>query len=222
MPTRRAFLAAPLLTAATPAAAAIDRLVSVYGDSATAGSYSATPLAAQRSYLAVRPVARMVQALGAGWAGIDRGIPGWGTGEHWLGWESTIAMDPASITVLRFGAGDAALSTDPVVFEARLLAMTRIVQAAGKRAVLPGVIHVARRPEWQDPIGVTAEVISDKARWFAEMDQRVRNVSSATGGAFVDIRALRFDGAVDIADAVHPAQGYANRCADAIAVAILS
>ncbi len=207
--------------APAPSCPRVPALVSCRGDSLTSGSIAPSPTVGGGAYLDVRPVERLQQLLAGAALCIDHGVPAQGVGELVPGWASSLRVEPASVLVLRWGGADAIGGTEPDAFEQRLLQITRQALAAGKRVVLPGLIQMARKAEWQDVIGMTADVFADRAARAAAIDASVRRVAQATGAAWVDIRALRFDGAADIADAVHPAQAYSDRCAQAIAAAVL-
>ena len=228
--TRRTFLAGVSLgtlaacgggaVATAPACAAPPTLISIWGDSTHSGGFARTPQEAGGGYLNPRPTARVVQQLGGAALGIDRSIPGWGIEAHAGGWASTMAMDPAGVIVLRFGGADTLGGIPPDLFSAVLNTMAGVAQLAGKRVVLVGIIYLARRPEWQDPIGMTADIVAAQQLRSAVLNDAVRAVATRRALPFADIRALPFDPATDIADAVHPAQGYSNRCADAIAACL--
>lgn len=206
--------------APVPACPRLPALVSCWGDSITSGSIAPSPDVAGGTYLAVRPVERLQQMLAAQAWCIDRGVPALSVEDLWPGWESSVRMDPAAVLVLRVGGADTLGGVSVQRFEGLLHELVLTCQRAGKRVVLPGVIHMARKPEWQDRIGLTAEVYAAKADKAAQMDRAVQAVALATGAVHVDVRALPFAGPADIADAVHPAQAYADRCVAAIAAAV--
>lgn len=189
------------------------KLFSIYSDSSGAGSYSKTSSDTERSYLAVRPMTRMLQNL-PGWQGIDHSIPGWTIMEHSLGWDSAIAVDPADVIVIRLGGGDALVGTDYAKAEMTLTNMVVSAQSKNKKVVLVGVISFART-SWWDYLPI--EVFESKRDRATTIDAIIRRVAITTNTPFVDIRALPFNASTDIIDAVHPAQDYSNRCADAIA-----
>lgn len=230
--TRRAFLvgaASGVLAACGGGAVATGRaascgagtLVSFFGDSLLSGGVAtSTDPMAPGTHLDPRPVARVVQRLGGAILGIDRSVPGWGAAQHASGWTSTVDIDPAEIVVMRMGGADTIGPTTPAQLAGTLDEMVRIALAKGKRVVLAGLIHVVRRPEWQDPMGMSAELFAEIAAKVPHMDAAVRSVAARHRVPFADTYALPFDPERDIADAVHPAQGYSNRCADLIADAV--
>lgn len=217
--TRRSFvagaLAGSLAACGGGATAGTAPLVDIYGDSTASGSYQLSPDSPATAHLAERPAARIAAATGGGV--IDHAIPGWTIASHAATWD--LAASPASVLVLRFGGADAIVGSGATEFAAALTGVC--ASAPGKRIVLVGVIRVARKPEWQDRLGLDAAGFARLEAKSAELDNTVRSVAALRGLPFVDIRAVRFDGAVDIADAVHEAQAYSNRCADAIAAALL-
>lgn len=230
MSARRTFLSGAALgglaacgggaVATAPSCAAPLALVSFWGDSTHSGGFARTPQEAGGGYLSPRPTARVVQQLAGAALGIDRSIPGWGIEAQAGGWASTMAMDPAAVAVLRFGGADTLGTITPEAFAATLDAMVDVAQRAGKRVVLAGIIYLARRPEWQEPIGMTAAIVTAMQSRRAELNTAVRAVATRRALPFADIGALPFDPLADIADAVHPAQGYSDRCADAIAACL--
>ena len=51
----------------------------------------------------------------------------------------------------------------------------------------------------------------------AKLDKIAKEVATARSCPFVDMRRLRFDGIIDIADAFHQSQAYSDRGVEAIA-----
>ena len=162
--------------------------------------------------LAQRPIKRIEATTGA--QCINHAIPGWPLATHAATFDVTDS--PASTVILRVGGADTLTLTPPAAFTAQLASQVAAAQGAGKRVILVGVIHTVRKPVEQNAIGIDAEAYERFAAHSQLMDNAVRAVAAMHAADFVDIRALRFDGAIDIWDAVHPAQAYSDRCADAI------
>lgn len=195
------------------------RIVSCWGDSTHSGGYAAAPGSTEVRYLRPRPSARIAQQLGdVAYACLEHSRSGSLVAEYTAAWPSTLEMDPAQVQVLRWGGADAVVGTAPAAFGAALAGLVAMSLQAGKRVVLVGVIHVAASKAdwgWSEP---TMRELDGKA---ALLDDQVRLVAERAGVAFVPLRgAVLFNGPGDIADAVHPAQAYSDRCADAIAAAV--
>lgn len=198
------------------------RLFSMWGDSVAAGTFSPSPTSTERCYLDPIPTLRVHHATGGRWIGIDRSLPGVGLMQQRPGWWESLKSDAQSqVVVMRFGGCDALGEVDVDEFEETLWSAAHHPGMLGKAVILVGVIDMARRPEWQDPIGMTEEVFESKRDRADRFDHAVWRVAKGGGFPFVDVRALPFLPPFDIADAVHPAQAYSDRCADAIARALM-
>lgn len=184
------------------------KLVSGWGDSLMSGAG-----------LRPRPMARILHQLGGLALVIDRSIPGSAPPQE-DDWSSAIEIDPAQVQILRFGGAASVVGLAPSAIARDVERLATISMRLGKRVVVAGVTRVVYRPEWHVPMGWSPE-------WVEQLDARAdaANVELAAaavrlGVPFVDLRAVRFDGAADLADGAHPAQAYSDRCADAIAAAV--
>lgn len=193
-------------------------LVACIGDSLFSGGIHLSPTGDQAGWLSPRPVLLLRQQLGVDCIDYSRG--GFGARALLSSWETDLLVEPSNCVVLRLGGADAIGGVEPSEFKGDLAELVRLALAAGRRVVLPGLPWMARRPAWQDPIGMTQAVFVDRAARAAAIDSAVREVALDAGVPFVDIRSLPFQGAEDLADAVHLAQPYANRCIAAIAAAV--
>jgi hypothetical protein len=163
-----------------------------------------------------RPIPRIARQAGV--QCINHAIPGWTIANHASTFD--VSDSPASVVVMRFGGADTLTLTDQTQFAQALTTQVTQAKAAGKTPVLVGVIRLARKPLEQDAIGIDTAAFEMFDAHSALLDRAIKTVAEQQAARFVDIRALRFDGAIDIADAVHPAQAYSDRCADAIAQAL--
>jgi hypothetical protein len=193
-------------------------LVGCIGDSLFSGGVHLSPSGDQTGWLSPRPVLLMRRLLGVDCIDYSRG--GFGAAALLSSWGTDLLVEPSRCVVLRLGGADAIGGVDPAQFERDLDQLVALARAAGKAVVLPGLPWMARRPDWQDPIGMTQAVYIDRAERAAAMNTAVRRVASAADVPFVDIRSLPFTGPTDLADAVHLGQDYANRCVAAIAAAV--
>ena len=186
-----------------PAPVAVPRVIEFYGDSLTFGSIAGPDGTLTR--LAVPPVRRAQELLGASALCVDLSLPGATVRDALDG----VAMMPfgrfadhmqatgADTLVIRYGGADAIRGTPLPDFERDLSALVTLAQAAGKTVWLVGVIAT--------PTGVTDD-----------FDLAVERTADALGTGFVDVRAVSVTLPDDLADAVHPAQAWSDRITAAI------
>ena len=186
----------------TPAQAGAD-VIEFYGDSLTFGSIDGP--AGTLTRLAVPPVRRAQELLGAAAVCVDLSLPGATVADALAG----VAMMPfgrfadhvkataARTLVIRYGGADALRYTPLAEFSRDLGALVALAQAAGKRVLLVGVIAGAT--------GATDDY-----------DLAVERVADAHGAGFVDVRAVPATLPADLADGWHPAQDWSDRITAAI------
>lgn len=180
-------------------------MVSWYGDSITSGFA-----------LDIRPVRAAAELLGPSAVCLDRSWPGVVVSNHVGRWESTVEMDPATVLVLRFGGADTLTLTPKVEFINALSALTVTAMRHGKKVVIPGVIRMARKPVEQEQLGWDDAQFEVFRAHSLLLDSATREVALRFGATWVDIQAVSFSGPSDLVDAVHPAQGYSDRCVNEI------
>ena len=186
-----------------PVAAPPTQIIEFYGDSLTFGSIAGP--AGELTRLAVPPVRRAQELLGASALCVDLSLPGATVRDALDG----VAMMPfgrfadhmqatgADTLVIRYGGADAIRGTPLPDFERDLSALVTLAQAAGKTVWLVGVIAT--------PTGVTDD-----------FDLAVEHTADAFGVGFVNVRAVSVTFPADLADGVHPAQAWSDRLTAAI------
>jgi lysophospholipase L1-like esterase len=192
-------LAAALLPACGGggSAGAGERTVAFYGDSITSGTHS-------RDYDIWQPVRwspSPVEAIDAqlqAWSAIDYSRDGL------LAHEARIAADESALVVLRFGVADTIVGTPPARFRAAVAGLIAQARAQNKRVILVGLPHTATP-------GATAP-----------LDAVLGHLATEWSLPFVDLQALPFNPATDLADPIHPGQAYSERIGAAVAAAIRS
>ena len=179
------------------ASSAVKPVILMPGDSLTAGAALAVPpgerlaqLTGGRFDVEVRadPGAILIQSLN----GINLGAVIW----PWAGttWAQMLQQEHPAITILRWGGSDTVAQTAPEEFRAEL---TQAVRQA-KAVSLVYVVGVIESPQFAQGSAVINEVVQE--------------VAVAEGVAFIDVRALSFDPAVDLLPGdVHPSQSYSDR-----------
>jgi len=179
------------------------RVVEFYGDSLTFGSIAGP--SGELTRLAVPPVRRAQELLGASALCVDLSLPGATVRDALDGvammpfgrFAEHVATTPASVLVVRYGGADALRGVPLAEFEQDLAELVRLAQAAHKRVLLVGVIAT--------PTGATDA-----------FDLAVERTADALGAGFVDVRAVPFALPDDLADGVHPAQAWSDRITAAI------
>lgn len=186
--------------------------VAFYGDSIMAGAIVVPYKDSGElisSWLPVRPVERIASIAGV--EAVDYTVPGAAVrealaGQLWVKfppWEDHVLVERARVLVVRFGPADAIRGTLPDAFERDLGRLVVLAREAGKRVLLVGTTRLQEGDARQQ-----------------ELDVRIRQVAVAHQVLFVDARAVRFDGAGDLVDGVHPTQAYSDRVSEAIAAAL--
>jgi len=189
---------------AEPPAAPAARVIEFYGDSLTFGSIAGP--AGTLTRLAVPPVRRAQELLGASALCVDLSLPGATVADALAGvammpfgrFADHVATTQASVLVIRYGGADAVRGTPLAAFERDLGAMVALAQTAGKTVWLVGVIAT--------PTGVTDDY-----------DLIVERTADAHGAGFVDVRSVAVTFPDDLADDVHPAQAWSDRMTGLIA-----
>jgi hypothetical protein len=186
----------------TPAQAGAD-VIEFYGDSLTFGSIDGP--AGTLTRLAVPPVRRAQELLGAAAVCVDLSLPGATVRDALDG----VAMMPfgrfadhmqatgADTLVIRYGGADALRGVSLTDFERDLAHLVTLAQDAGKTVWLVGVI-------------ATQDGATD------DFDLAVERTADAFGTGFVNVRAVPVTFPDDLADPVHPAQGWSDRLTAAI------
>ena len=179
------------------------RIIEFYGDSLTFGSIAGP--AGELTRLAVPPVRRAQELLGASALCVDLSLPGATVRDALDG----VAMMPfgrfadhmqatgADTLVIRYGGADALRGVPVADFERDLAHLVTLAQAAGKTVWLVGVI-------------ATQDGATD------DFDLAVERTADAFGTGFVDVRAVPVTFPGDLADPVHPAQAWSDRLTTAI------
>ena len=184
-------------------AAPAPRVIAFYGDSLTFGSINGP--AGTLTRLAVPPVRRAQELLGASALCVDLSLPGATVRDALDGvnmmpfgrFADHVAATAAQTLVIRYGGADAIRGTPLPDFERDLSALVTLAQAAGKTVWLVGVIAT--------PTGVTDD-----------FDLAVERTADAFGVGFVNVRAVSVTFPADLADGVHPAQAWSDRITAAI------
>lgn len=196
-------------------------LVSFYGDSITSGAIKPAP-----GWLNPRPVARITELAAGALQGVDwslggatvqdarDGTPGMPFGPF----AQAIKLDASPVVVIRYATANALRFADRLPeYQRALTDMVSQAQAAGKTVVLTGSTHIAAPMP-----GLSA---ADSRQVLANVDAfeaATRAVATQTGVLFVDLRAVPFAGAADMADDVHPNQQYSDRVSAHIARALVA
>lgn len=179
------------------------RVVEFYGDSLTFGSIAGP--SGELTRLAVPPVRRAQELLGASALCVDLSLPGATVRDALDGvnmmpfgrFADHVAATSAQTLVIRYGGADAIRGTPLPDFERDLGALATLARVSGKRVLLVGVI-------------ATTDGVTD------DFDLAVERAADALGLEFVDVRAVPFTLPDDLADAVHPAQAWSDRLTAAI------
>jgi hypothetical protein len=179
------------------------RVIEFYGDSLTFGSIAGP--SGELTRLAVPPVRRAQELLGASALCVDLSLPGATVRDALDGvnmmpfgrFADHVAATSAQTLVIRYGGADALRGTPLPDFERDLSALVRLAQSAGKTVLMVGVIATTT--------GVTDD-----------FDLAVERTADAMGLGFVDVRAVPFAFPDDLADGVHPAQAWSDRLTAAI------
>jgi hypothetical protein len=186
------------------AGARVQPRVAVYGDSLHSGGIQVAP-----DRLAVPPHRRLQQLLGDRATVIDYSWPGAGPAGALAG-APTLPMDAfaehlklaqSDVVVIRYGGVDVVWGTPVERFEADLLQMVQLAQAAQRQVLLAGLIH---HPDFE--------------LRCVEFDAAIRRVAGATGARFADTMAVPMGGFID---PVHPDQAYADALVGAIVAALV-
>ena len=195
--------------------------VSFYGDSITSGAIKPAP-----GWLNPRPVARITELAAGALQGVDwslggatvqdarDGTPGMPFGPF----AQAIKLDASPVVVIRYATANALRFADRLPeYQRTLTDMVAQAQAAGKTVVLAGSTHIAAPMP-----GLSA---ADSRQVLANVDAfeaATRAVANQTGTPFIDLRAVPFAGAADMADDVHPNQQYSDRISAHIARALVA
>ena len=166
------------------------RVVAFYGDSITEGTHSAK----YNEWLPERWLPTPVEHIAslADIVAIDYSVNG-GSSRN-----AFIKSDNASIVVIRFGVADTVYKLTPEVFGENITRMVAEARSFGKRVVLTGLPHTADLDT-----SVLNTVMKERAL--------------ALNVGFVDIYSLPFDATTDLADTLHPAEGYSRRIGEVVA-----
>ncbi len=206
---------------AEPVHASAPVRVSFYGDSITSGTIK-TPA----GWLNPRPVARITELAGGALQGVDYSLGGAtvqdardGTpGMPFGPFAQAILADTSPVIVIRYATANALRFADRLPeYERALTDMVGQARAAGKTVVLAGSTHIAAPMP-----GLSAD---DSRQVLANVDAfeaATRTVAQRTQVPFVDLRAVPFAGAADMADDVHPNQQYSDRLSAHLARALVA
>lgn len=109
-----------------------------------------------------------------------------------------LRSDNSSVVVIRYGVADRVRDIHPETFKAGITSLVNEAKSKGKRVILTGLPHTA---------GLDTSALN-----YIMMECAV-----ALNVEFIDIHSLPFDAATDLADAIHPAEGYSRRIGETIA-----
>ncbi len=167
-------------------------VVAFYGDSITTGTHSAEPFDWLPAGWHPSPVRHMAQL--AGFEPVDYSYDGASSAD------ASIKDDDSTLVVIRYGVADTVHGLTPATFAANITRLVGEARAKGKRVLLTGLTHAG-------------DVDT------APLDAAMRECAMSLGVPFVDVHALPF-GHGDLADGIHPAEGYSRRVGEAVAAAI--
>jgi hypothetical protein len=167
-------------------------VVAFYGDSITTGTHSAEPFDWLPAGWHPSPVAHMAQL--AGFTPIDYSYDGASSKD------ATIKPDDSGIVVIRYGVADTVHGLTSEQFASNIRRLIAEARALGKRVLLTGCTHAG---------DVDTSLL----------DRVMRECAASEDVAFVDVHALPF-GDGDLADGIHPAEGYSRRVGEKVAAAI--
>lgn len=190
---KRAFACLVACLLAACGGAASPPIVAFYGDSITSGTHSSDYHVWTPAVWSPTPV-QHIAAL----AGLERAINHSYDGASIS--DARIFDDGADTVVIRYGVADLVHRMSAPVFLANITRLVVEARAAGARPVLTGLPHAA-------------------AVDTREFDAILRERADTLGVLFVEIYSLPF-GPADLADSLHPAEGYSRRIGEAIASAI--
>lgn len=174
-------------------------VVGFWGDSITSGSVNTSA-----GWLSPRPVERMQQLAGDAFVALDRSLPG-ATALDALAGLQPFDLEGIDVVVLRYGMADAVrqVHADDRAFAQAVDDL--VLRAGARRVVLTGIPKITVRP---DLPGVDDALVAQVAAY----DLALRELAARRGIPFIDVRALPF-AITDLADTIHPAQGYSDRIA---------
>lgn len=168
-------------------------VVAFYGDSITDGTHSSDFIVWTPTKWSPTPVETIRMLLGfAPTQVIDYSYSGAASTD------AKIADDASTIVVIRFGVADAVRGLLPVEFGKNISRLITEARALGKQVLLTGLTHAAS---------------ADTLPWNLMM----ASVANLYEVPFVDVYALPFDPAVDLADPLHPSESYSHRIGAVIA-----
>jgi lysophospholipase L1-like esterase len=166
--------------------------VAFYGDSITTGTHSAEPFDWLPAGWHPSPVRHMAQL--ASFTPIDYSYDGASSRD------ASIKPDESTLVVIRFGVADCVHGLTPEEFGENIARLVTEARAVGKRVLLAGLTHAG-------------DVDT------APLDRAMRECAASLGVPFVDVHALPF-GEGDLADGIHPSEGYSRRVGESVAAAI--
>ena len=156
----------------------------------------------------------MTELSGGAFVGVDYAHPGmtvWdaveGTADA-LPWETAMQRDTAQFVVIRYAGSALARPGQVRDYEQVLETMIRTAQGHRKTVVLLGSPRMAA-PD--DRYGISP---ADSARIMASVDEfeaATKALALRMGVVFIEVRKVPFYGKSDVADIIHPNQGYSDR-----------
>jgi lysophospholipase L1-like esterase len=167
-------------------------VVAFYGDSITTGTHSAEPFDWLPAGWHPSPVRHIAQL--ANIAPVDYSYDGASS------MDAAIKADESTLVVIRFGVADTVHGLTPAQFGENIARLVAEARALGKRVLLTGLTHAG-------------DVDT------APLDRAMRECAKSLGIAFADVHALPF-GDGDLADGIHPAEGYSRRVGELVAAVI--
>lgn len=108
--------------------------------------------------------------------------------------------------VIENGVIDAWRNVQPAMFVKTLHDMIKRVRAEGREPILTGFSRQVETP--------LLHIRKDQLLWRDQYDLLVRRLAETLNVPFVDWGAVRFDGAGDLSDGVHPGLAYSDRLHD--------
>ena len=166
------------------------RVVAFYGDSITEGTHSAK----YDEWFPERWLPTPVEHIAAlaNIIGIDYSVNGASSVD------AVIKQDNSSIVVIRFGVADTVRNMSPEVFRTAITRLVAEARAHGKRVILTGLTHTADKDT-------------------SVLNRVMQECANSLGVEFIDIYSLPFSPTTDLADTLHPAEGYSRRIGEEIA-----
>lgn len=171
-----------------------DRTAAVYGDSVVTGRHGVDYLRYMPGNWSPTPVGYLAAQLPS-WSFTDMSYDGARARD------ANIATG-ADLVVLQYGLADTRSSAPSMEFGAAVAALVARAQAQGAQVLIVGLPHTS---------------VPD---YTARLNDELRRQATTLGVPFVDVAALPFNPATDLADSLHPSEEYSRRISDLVAAVI--